>query len=43
VLRIYKSTKTQEEIASEFGIRQSMVSRIKNGVYWNWLTGGPAQ
>jgi len=39
VLCIYKSSKTQEELASEFGIRQSMVSRIKNGVYWNWLTG----
>jgi transcriptional regulator with XRE-family HTH domain len=43
VLRIYKSSKTQEELASEFGIRQPMVSRIKNGIYWSWLTKGPAR
>ena len=35
---IYKSSKTQEELALQFGIQQSMVSRIKNGVYWSWLT-----
>lgn len=39
VLYIYESSETQEELAAQFGIRQSMVSRIKNGVYWNWLTG----
>lgn len=39
VLQIHNSNKTQEELASQFGIRQSMVSRIKAGVYWNWLTG----
>jgi hypothetical protein len=39
VLHIYKSSETQEKLASEFGIRPSMVSRIKNGVYWHWLTG----
>ena len=41
VLQIHESSKTQEELASQFGIRQSMVSRIKNGIYWGWLTGGP--
>jgi hypothetical protein len=38
VMYIYKSSKTQEELALQFGIQQSMVSRIKNGVYWSWLT-----
>jgi len=40
VLHIYESDKTQEQLAAQFGIRQSMVSRIKSGIYWNWLTGG---
>ena len=43
VMEIYNSSKTQEELASQFGIRQSMVSRIKNGIYWSWLTGGIAR
>lgn len=43
VLYIYESSKTQKDLAAQFGIRQSMVSRIKNGIYWNWLTGGIAQ
>jgi hypothetical protein len=43
VLHIYNSSGTQEDLALEFGIRQSMVSRIKSGAYWGWLTGGPAK
>ena len=39
VLAIYKSNKPYKELAIEYGIQQSMVSRIKTGVYWNWLTG----
>jgi len=39
VLHIYNSNQTQEDLAAQFGIHQPMVSRIKNGVYWSWLTG----
>jgi hypothetical protein len=30
----------QDELAAEYGIAQSGVSRIKRGLTWWWITGG---
>lgn len=34
VLKIRESSKTQDELAKEFGISQSQVGRIKRGIHW---------
>lgn len=37
-LEIYRSTDKQADLAKRFGISQTMVSVIKNGEAWGWLT-----
>lgn len=39
VLAIYEDGRRQKDIASQYGISQSLVSRIKSGKDWAWLTG----
>ena len=34
VIAIRADTRTQKEIAAEYGVQQSQISRIKNGVRW---------
>ena len=42
-LYIYKSSKSQKQLASQLGVSKSVVRRIKKGIHWSWLTGGIAQ
>jgi len=34
VIAIRQDTRTQKEIAAEYGVQQSQISRIKNGARW---------
>lgn len=38
-LAIYKSAAPHAHLAAEYGVSESNVSRIKNGLNWAWLTG----
>jgi len=39
VIAIYQSKdKTQEQLASEYGVTQSTINHIKTGRTWSWLT-----
>lgn len=38
VIRIYKSAEANRAIAREYGLDESTVRGIKNGVTWSWLT-----
>lgn len=40
VLEIYHSMETQRALGVAYGISQGMVSDIKRGVSWSWLTKG---
>lgn len=40
VKKIYDYDGNQKELAKKLGITQQMVSGIRTGIYWSWLTGG---
>jgi hypothetical protein len=39
VLEIFASDKLQYELAKEYGVGKSIISAIKSGKRWGWLTG----